>query len=229
VIDYQYDDLYRQTAADYSSGEFFHYTYDRVGNRLTQDTLAGTNVYIYDIANRLTSVDGVSYSWDDNGNLLSDGITTYSYDHANRLTAVSGQPSAYGFAYNGLGGRLRQTIDGVPTNYTLDLNAGLTQVLSDGTNTYLYGTPASVKSSQAAGRSTWATLWARAAADGCLRRRHRQPVIRALWFDAYFKRIRVYELCIHRRVGGWDGVGPLAGEVSGSGPGPLHPGRSVAR
>ena len=30
-------------------------------------------------------------------------------------------------------------MNGVPTNYTLDLNAGLTQVLSDGTTTYTYG------------------------------------------------------------------------------------------
>jgi RHS repeat-associated protein len=30
-------------------------------------------------------------------------------------------------------------VNGVATNYTLDLNAGLTQVLSDGTNTYTYG------------------------------------------------------------------------------------------
>ena len=34
---------------------------------------------------------------------------------------------------------MSQTVDGVPTNYTLDLNAGLTQVLSDGTTTYTYG------------------------------------------------------------------------------------------
>lgn len=43
--------------------------------------------------------------------------------------------SVAAFSYNGLGDRLTQ--NGV--NYTLDLNAGLTQVLSDGTNTYLYG------------------------------------------------------------------------------------------
>ncbi len=43
------------------------------------------------------------------------------------------------FAYNGLGDRLQQTAGGVTTNYTLDLNADLTQVLADGTSTYLYG------------------------------------------------------------------------------------------
>jgi RHS repeat-associated protein len=96
--------------------------------------------YQYDEANRLTSVDGVNYSWDANGNLLSDGTNTYTYDSANRLTAISGPPSETSqqsatYAYNGLGDRLAQ--NGV--QYTLDLNAGLTQVLADGTNTYLYG------------------------------------------------------------------------------------------
>jgi YD repeat-containing protein len=43
VIDYSYDPLYRLTAADYDDGTFFHYTYDSVGNRLAQETLAGTN------------------------------------------------------------------------------------------------------------------------------------------------------------------------------------------
>jgi len=38
-----------------------------------------------------------------------------------------------------LSDRVKQTANGVVTTYTLDLNAGLTQVLADGTNTYLYG------------------------------------------------------------------------------------------
>ena len=35
--------------------------------------------------------------------------------------------------------RIGQTANGVTTTYSLDLNAGLTQVLSDGANIYLYG------------------------------------------------------------------------------------------
>ena len=85
------------------------------------------------------TVDGVTYTWDDNGNLLSDGVNSYSYDHANRLKAVSGPSSLYAFAYNGLGDRVSQTVGITTTNYTLDLAVGLTQVLDDGTYTYLYG------------------------------------------------------------------------------------------
>jgi len=139
-ITYTYDRLYRLTAADYSTGPYFHYTYDGVGNRLTQATLTNTTVYTYDIANRLTNVGAQAYTWDNNGNLLSDGASTYAYDSANRLaTLKQGTALTYTYSYNGLGDRFKQVVNGVATTYTLDLNAGLTQVLADGTNTYLYG------------------------------------------------------------------------------------------
>jgi RHS repeat-associated protein len=139
TITYAYDALYRLTAADYSDGSYFHYAYDSVGNRLTEQTQAGTTSYVYDIANRLTSVNGVTYTWDNNGNLLSDGVNTYTYDHANRLASASGGGYNASYGYSGTGDRLRQTVNGVTTSYTLDLNTGLTQVLADGANTYLYG------------------------------------------------------------------------------------------
>ncbi|MBK9005790.1 MAG: RHS repeat protein [Anaerolineae bacterium] len=38
TIDHLYDSLYRLTEANYSIGDFYHYTYDAVGNRLTHVT-----------------------------------------------------------------------------------------------------------------------------------------------------------------------------------------------
>jgi len=139
TISYTYDALYRLTAADYSDGKYFHYAYDAVGNRLSQQTPTGNTTYGYDNANRLTAVNGTPYTWDNNGNLLSDGVSTYTYDKANRLKTVTQGANTSAFTYNGLGDRLKQTVNSTPTNYTLDLVAGLTQVLADGTNTYLYG------------------------------------------------------------------------------------------
>jgi len=95
--------------------------------------------YVYDNANRLTSVDGTTYTWDNNGNLLSDGTSIYTYNHSNQLTGVSQGGVNYGYAYDGLGNRLRQTVGSTVTNYLLDTASGLSQVLADGTNTYLYG------------------------------------------------------------------------------------------
>ena len=100
TISHTYDSLYRPTAPDYSDGTYFHYTYDEVGNRASQVTETFTNTYQYDDANRLISVDGVAYTWDDNGNLLNDGVNTYSYDSANRLLSVADGVGTTGYAFN---------------------------------------------------------------------------------------------------------------------------------
>ena len=143
TIDYTYDPLNRLTAADYPNGKYFHCTYDAVGDRLSQESqvngLPASLEYTYDIANRLTAVGSVAYTWDSNGNLMNDGVNDYTYDYANRLTVVSGGQTAASYAYDGLGNRLQQTVNSNTITYVNDLNAGLTQVLSDGTNTYTYG------------------------------------------------------------------------------------------
>ena len=143
TINYIYDPLKRLTQANYSTGDHYDYAYDAVGNRLTQNTLVGsvasTTTYVYDYANRLSSVNGVNYTWDNNGNLLNDGINIYTYDSANRLKTVSNQSSVNSFQYNGFGDRLQETANGNTTTFTMDLNTGLTQALSDGTNHYIYG------------------------------------------------------------------------------------------
>lgn len=81
----------------------------------------------------------MSYAWDNNGNLLNDGVNSYNYDAANRLSTATVGGTGYTYAYSGAGDRLNQTSGGTTTQYVLDLNAGLTQVLGDGTNGYLYG------------------------------------------------------------------------------------------
>jgi RHS repeat-associated protein len=129
VISYTYDPLYRLSGAYYSTGESFEYVYDAVGNRLVMTTSNGSTSYEYDVANRLTNVNGVAYTWDDNGNLLSDGVFTYTYDAANRM-----------YTYTGDGLRVAQSVSGVETAFTWDLAAGLAQVLSTSDGVlYLHG------------------------------------------------------------------------------------------
>ncbi|MDR3573925.1 MAG: RHS repeat-associated core domain-containing protein [Anaerolineaceae bacterium] len=62
---------------------------------------------------------------------------TFTFDEANRLTnlAVNGG-ATYSYTYNGNGDRLSQTVGSTITQYTLDLNGELTQVLSDGASLY---------------------------------------------------------------------------------------------
>jgi YD repeat-containing protein len=120
TIDYTYDPLYRLTAADYSMGDTYRYAYDAVGNRLQQQTSVNgqqsTVGYQYDIANRLTNVGGVDYTWDANGNLLNDGASTYTYDPANRMSSVTQGNNSYTYNYSGLGDRLQQTVNGQRTD-----------------------------------------------------------------------------------------------------------------
>jgi YD repeat-containing protein len=54
--------FYRPTSADYSTGETFEYAYDAAGNRTAMTDTAGAHSYTYDDANRLTSVDSVTYT-----------------------------------------------------------------------------------------------------------------------------------------------------------------------
>ncbi len=101
--------------------------------------LPSTVDYVYDDANRLASVNGVNYTWDPNGNLLNDGVNAYTYNAANQLKTLTGPSVTASYGYNGLGDRLQQIHNGGTTNFMMDYNMGLTQVLNDGTNNYIYG------------------------------------------------------------------------------------------
>jgi YD repeat-containing protein len=71
--------------------------------------------------------------------LLNDGVNTYTYDSANRLISFTNATTTVTYRYNGLNDRLQETVNGITTTFTMDLNTGLTQALSDGTNHYIYG------------------------------------------------------------------------------------------
>ena len=137
--------MFRVTKAN-STGALstpFVYACDPVGNRTARTatiTSAQVTNYIYDEADRLASVNGQAYTWDDNGNLLNDGAKTYAYNQANRLTDLTQGATTFQFNYNGDGARLRQIIAGVSTTYTQDLVAPLPVVLQakTGANTTKY-------------------------------------------------------------------------------------------
>jgi hypothetical protein len=172
VISYTYDPLGRLKGAAYSSGECFRYGYDRVGNRTAQtQTITSTvaTTYTYDIANRLTKVGGVTYTWDNNGNLTNDGSKVYTYTQANRLITVTATGLTWSAAYNGDGVRTRQTFSGAVNRYVQDLAAPLPVVLSDTNAIYVYGlgdSPLTVYSG-----TTWTYLSGR---DGLLRSERRR-------------------------------------------------------
>lgn len=96
---YIYDDLHRLTQAQ-NPGPFSTetYTYDTVGNRLTDAKT--TQTWVYDANNQLTSLNGISFDYDANGNTIkktdiSDQTQTriYVYDIRDRLIEVRDQNS----------------------------------------------------------------------------------------------------------------------------------------
>jgi YD repeat-containing protein len=128
TINYGYDDLYRLTQASYTSGESYQYTYDPAGNRLQQIINGDTTTYFYDAANRLTSMDGVGYTYDDNGNLLTTGALTNTWDAANRLIETTRAGTTPQPSYDGLGNRVGQTVGLSTTTFALD-GHGLPEVI----------------------------------------------------------------------------------------------------
>ena len=79
-------------------------------------------------------------TYDDNGNLLTDGNRTYTYDGFGRLAAVGG-PTVATYTRDGAGNRLAQTVAGLTTNFDLDLRSATPTILSDGTRRYVPADP----------------------------------------------------------------------------------------
>ena len=74
----------------------------------------------YDAANRLTSVDGMAYTWDARGNLVSDGTFTYAYSSAGRMVRAAGVTVTLVYTYNAAGLRVAQAVDGDVTTFAWD-------------------------------------------------------------------------------------------------------------
>ena len=129
-VTYTYDSLYRLTGAGTTT-----YTYDPVGNRLTK----GTTSYTYDRADRILTAGTTSYTVNANGNLTNRGSDVFAYDQANRLTSATVIGTTSTDRYDGDGKRASQIVGTSTTSYLYDVNNSLPNVLTDGTNKYVYG------------------------------------------------------------------------------------------
>ncbi len=120
------------------------YSYDALGNRTTTVINGITTTCVTNNMNQYTSVGGVAYKYDANGNLLYDGTNTYSYNSLNELTSVSGPGGTTTYAYNALGQLVSSTTGGQTTQYLID-PAGLGNVVGTYTGSgsliadYTYG------------------------------------------------------------------------------------------
>ena len=100
--DLTYDGLNRLTAASGQWGTV-DYAYDKLSN-IESTTFTGSNLYNlnyqYDSQNRLSSVSSSnefsapskSFFYDDNGNVLSNGLKTFTYDAVNQMLTANSVP-----------------------------------------------------------------------------------------------------------------------------------------
>ncbi|HWW43101.1 RHS repeat-associated core domain-containing protein, partial [Pedobacter sp.] len=117
---YSYDKLNRLTSGISSDNKNEQgITYDLMGNiqTLTRDALS-PQVYNY-TGNRLSTVTGGltrSYTYDLNGNVLTDGTNTFTYNVLNLPATVTG-PNASTYTYDATGKKLTRVKGSVTTHY----------------------------------------------------------------------------------------------------------------
>jgi RHS repeat-associated protein len=138
---YEYDVNNRLT-----KGAGIAYEYDAANN----PTKLGASTNKYSSADELESGTGFTYAYNEAGQRTkttptTGPATTYGYDQAGNLTSVERPKEGStpeikdSYAYNGEGLRASQTISGTTTYMTWDQAEELPLLLSDSTDSYIYG------------------------------------------------------------------------------------------
>jgi RHS repeat-associated protein len=87
---YDYDDLYRLTSADNPVQADEAYTYDSVGNRLTDGGVEGN--WDYNDNNEFLGYENTAFEYDDNGNMIqkivNGQVTSFFYNLEDRLERI---------------------------------------------------------------------------------------------------------------------------------------------
>src|ERR1700674_5443528 len=123
ATNFTYDAIYELLTAKQGSTTKESYTYDPVGNRLSN--LAGSG-WSNNASNELTSRTGFTYTYDSNGNMLTSvsgaNTTHYTWDFENRLTSVQlpGSGGTVNFKYDGFGRRIEKISSSATSIYIYD-------------------------------------------------------------------------------------------------------------
>ena len=120
---YAYDAIYELTGVTQGTNTTESYTYDPVGNRLSS---LGVSPYNVNASNQLTSTPNTSYTYDNNGNMLTKVVgsntTSFTWDYENRLTSVTlpGSGGTVSFKYDPSGRRIYKSSSSGTSIYAYD-------------------------------------------------------------------------------------------------------------
>ncbi len=122
IASFSYDPIYQLTQVTMNAATTESYSYDQVGNRLSS---LGVSPYTYNSSNQLTSLPGVTFTYDNNGNTTgktdASGTTSNTWDLENRLASVTlPNQSAVSFKYDPFGRRIQKTSAAGSTIYVYD-------------------------------------------------------------------------------------------------------------
>lgn len=149
IYQYSYDDVYRLTnVVNPTPLVSESYTYDLLGNRLSDSALPGS--WTYDDNSQLTNYGSTAVVYDDNGNAVSRtegaSVTNFTYDSDDRLVEVAVTNSATNtasnvasYGYDPFGRRLWKQVQNVRTYYLYAQEGLVAEADSVGSITVLYG------------------------------------------------------------------------------------------
>ncbi len=136
VAEYSYNTASQLTGITYKLGVTvlgdLIYEYDAAGRReKVSGSYAGTALpqalgsTTYNAANQQLTFGAQTLTYDNNGNLTSDGTNSYTWNSRNQLVSISGPGLTASFEYDAFGRRMTKTINGTSTSFLYD---GLTPV-----------------------------------------------------------------------------------------------------
>jgi RHS repeat-associated protein len=115
---YIFDPLYRLTDEDSSAG-LFNYSYDAIGNRLTESKNGVFETYIYPSdSSRLSDIGAAPIITDVAGNITTDAQRSYTINAAGQVQEVSISGAVVGsYVYDANNQRTSKTVNGITTHY----------------------------------------------------------------------------------------------------------------
>jgi len=137
---YLYDNIYQLTG--FYNGRFVginftdttsksNYSYDALHNRINSMEDTVSRIYTANKMNAYTTVSSngihATYTYDLNGNTLTDGTNTYQYDYENRQTAIVGTAQ---YQYDALGRKIKITSGATIANHLYDGNRIIEEINS---------------------------------------------------------------------------------------------------